>query len=133
MKEIYKDLGYTVVYERDAAHVDFKAYSIVGHEAGLLGLYDVPMYEKIGWQSSSDTTTNLEEAQTEINGTVKWDGCSHYHFGDKDGYIHVCGGHYAENLSKLIKKIFCRCGEIGKFDYEDFDICKEVTKPTIKS
>ncbi len=26
-----------------------------------------------------------------LKGCIKWDGCSHIHFGDGDGYIHLCG------------------------------------------
>lgn len=39
-------------------------------------------------------TDQFDEANRLVDGYVKWDGCSHVHFGDldSDGYMHMCGG-----------------------------------------
>ncbi len=113
MKEEYPELDVVVVYENvSGSWSEFKCYEVTGHYADDNGKYTKNIYEKEGAKSSEDTTENIDEAQTLVRGVVKWDGCSHYTFGDEDGYIHLCGGSNVKNLSEIIKKIYNRCGEL---------------------
>lgn len=105
--EKYPDIWATVVYkqEPDLVHFDFIAYRIEGLEEG-----DVPVYR--------DETTGKDSydhvvGETIVQGFVKWDGCSHYYFGDKkNSYVHFDGQAGLNNLTKLLQKIFDRCGEM---------------------
>lgn len=40
-----------------------------------------------------------------LEGTIKWDGCSHITFGD-EGYIHMCGKRYFDLHSKLMPILY---------------------------
>lgn len=51
-----------------------------------------------------------------IKGYVKWDGCSHFWFGDKDGYLHLCGKSSWDMHVRVIQTIWRFCGEHIKFD-----------------
>jgi hypothetical protein len=115
-KEIYKDIGMIVLYEHEpsGAHVNFKCYEISGYSQGVLGLFDIPFFSKKGAESSDDTTEKIEDAQTLICGTVKWDGCCHYNFGDEDGYIHLCGKHSTKNLIEVIQRVYNHSGKLMK-------------------
>ena len=92
MKEIqeWEDISITAVFEtvKDgfAPSVSFKLYELIGEYND-----GEKTYELRGATSSSETTANLEDAQTLIDGHIKWDGCSHVTFGDDEGYIHMCG------------------------------------------
>ena len=123
IQESYPEIDLTVIYEYLPHWTDFKAYEIIGHEQGDNNKFDVPMYEMKGAKSSDETTKNIEEAQTLISGVVKWDGCSHYTFGDKDGYIHLCGNQSIKNIIQAIKKIYNRSGELmERKDIDEFPI-----------
>jgi hypothetical protein len=55
---------------------------------------------------TEDETENLDEAQTMVKGLIKWDACSHIYFGDKDGYLHLCGGRNWFCFQEAIKRIW---------------------------
>ncbi len=116
MKIIETNENFTVSYEYkedDAYFVDFKVYEIVAHTEGEKGKFDVPWYEGIdGCGMDDKATEDIEKANTYIAGTVKWDGCSHFNFGDADGYIHLCGKFSMKNLQEIIEKVYVRCGEL---------------------
>lgn len=108
------DKNFTIIYENSSAFVDFKVYEIIGHSKDLLGNYTIPFYEGIdGCGLDDKSTKDLEKANTFIRGSVKWDGCSHFYFGDKEsGYIHLCGDDDIKKISSLIKKIYITCGKM---------------------
>jgi hypothetical protein len=37
---------------------------------------------------------------------IKWDGCSHFNFGDENGYLHLCGGIAFEQLGNLLRFLY---------------------------
>lgn len=116
MKETYKELNITVVYsfETGSAHVDFDVYDIMAEDTE-----GVIFYEGIDGSGADDKMTqDITKANKYINGTVKWDGCSHIYFGDKEGYIHLCGSRDFIRIGNILKKVYERCYEIGKFDYD---------------
>lgn len=46
---------------------------------------------------------------TYLRGSVKWDGCSHLHFGDCDGYIHMCGKDSFDSHIEILKAVWNIC------------------------
>jgi hypothetical protein len=126
--ETYEEIDATVAYFFDGgAHVDFEVYEIIGHQQGDSKEYDVPMYEGIGGCGADDkSTTEIGKANKYINGTVKWDGCSHVYFGD-EGYIHLCGSREFVKVGAILKKVYTRCYEIGGFDYDQLDDTRYAT------
>lgn len=113
----YTDLEVIVTYTIDKGcegiAVDFRAYEIAA--TSMEGRDE--MYVLRGASSPEGLTFNFTKAQPLIEGTVKWDGCSHYNFGN-EGYIHLCGKDYILNISELIKRIYFKCGELMNRDKE---------------
>lgn len=67
------------------------------------------VYEITGFQDKNNFS---KELYCEI--TVKWDGCSHFYFGEKDedGYLHICGVHaYIKHIS-LMRWIYDKALEL---------------------
>ena len=46
------------------------------------------VFEVVSWEVDSNAPSDVEKY---LKGYVKWDGCSHFWFGDDDGYMHLCG------------------------------------------
>jgi hypothetical protein len=67
------------------------------------------VYEVVSWNGEDDTPY---EKELYLEGTVKWDGCSHVWFGEKDekgnqdGYLHLCGKYYWDLHSELMTKVY---------------------------
>lgn len=85
-----KALGFTIVATPHDYHVDFVIYDIEGWVEGATdGVFDVPTWHRAG--SSSDWAKTLEEAEPYLHGSVKWDGCSNWHFDEQDRVmLHGC-------------------------------------------
>jgi len=68
------------------------------------------VYEVCSWEC--DETNTVSETELYLTGTIKWDGCSHVWFGEKDkngntdGYLHLCGKTYWQRHSDLMMKIY---------------------------
>lgn len=107
------DYGVTVLYTMDSestAHCDFVAVEVAAR-----GVPDnAPLYERKGATSSGDHVTDPHDAEPLVNGTVKWDGCSHVFFGEADnsGYIHLCGREAWDTLVDVLPRIYERCGQL---------------------
>lgn len=106
IENVLGEFGFTVKYINKEYAIEFLASKITGVGD------DGPVYEMKGAQSSMDTTLIFDESERFINGFIKWNGCSHYYFGDDTGYLHLCGKHNINEISKLIKIIYNRCGEL---------------------
>jgi len=67
------------------------------------------VYEVEGWELPSNKPIDL---QLYLQGTIKWDGCSHITFGDEGengittGYMHLCGGYYFKQHCRLMDALF---------------------------
>lgn len=110
-EEVLGDFGFVVEYSWDdkldkVFSVSFKVVEIVARLADSNSIE----YELEGAQDSMDTTGDFDKAQRFISGFVKWDGCSHFYFGDNQGYIHLCGRREIQKISDLIKIIYNNCG-----------------------
>jgi hypothetical protein len=91
-----------VIMDREGKSISFEIFQIAGRSVNTGENY---FYAKNA-RSSDNTTTDIDEAQTLIRGWIKWDACSHINFGDKDGYIHLCGGIAWYNFQEAIKRIW---------------------------
>lgn len=80
-----KELDFTVVATPDEYIVKFVVYEITGWGKNLdTGLWDVP-----NW--GSDFSSTLEFVEPYLHGSVKWDGCSNWHFDEQDQVmLHGC-------------------------------------------
>lgn len=61
------------------------------------------------------TATDLDgkpcETEAYLSCTIKWDGCSHFNFGD-GGYLHLCGGEYFFLHCALMRRLFEKAFEV---------------------
>jgi len=85
-------IKFTVVADVYEAHVDFSIYDIEGWvEGATKGVFDVPAWHRAGTDSYPNLVESLEEAALYLHGSVKWDGCSNWHFDEQDGgMLHGC-------------------------------------------
>lgn len=112
IEQIGDDFGVTVRYEFD----EHKAVSVNFFAVEVLGVEDngTKVYWRKGASSSTDDTCNPAEAERYVDGSVKWDGCSHYYFGDESGYLHCHGIADIEKLHEILSAIYQRCGALMK-------------------
>ena len=110
IEEVGGEFGATVRYLLNdyGVAVDFFAAEILGRE----GDTNKPLYWRKGSDSSEDNTSNFSDAERYVEGSVKWDGCSHVSFGDENGYLHLCGRADFDKLAEVLTTIHERCGEI---------------------
>ncbi len=87
---------FLIKIENDVEYqMEFEVYEVGGGEENKeTGKYDVPC--------------NLE---LYLTGAIKWDGCSHIWFGEKeegkqDGYLHLCGKYCWEKHNKMMNALF---------------------------
>ena len=74
------------------------------------------VYEATGWAGDNNEIVDTEHYLT---GYVKWDGCSHFNFGNNDGYMHLCGKHDWESLKDVMDALWEVCRKkIINFDEE---------------
>jgi len=66
-----------------------------------------------------DMTIDLDRAEILVKGSIKWDGCSHNTFGDRNGYIHACSRSEMVRFGELFNKLFEIAQELmpGNGDY----------------
>ena len=106
----WKDLDMTArfidnVWDGEAHGYELGIYEIVGCDGNNPKEL---LYERKGATQSGDySTEGLEDAQPYLTGFIKWDGCSHFWFGEK-GYLHLCGLETIENLQKILQKLIDR-------------------------
>ena len=92
------------------ANVDFEA-----KEDAYYPNNDTQGFTTFDTLNDGSFTDKFEDGDDYISGTVKWDGCSHYYFGD-EGYLHLCGKQPIKCLQETIEHIYKVCGEIMKKD-----------------
>lgn len=71
------------------------------------------VYDVIAWGEDKDTGKYTIPSNVELylTATIKWDGCSHFWFGEEedgkqDGYINVCGKHCFEEHIMLMRELY---------------------------
>lgn len=112
----WDDLDATVEYAVESHALDATVYEVAGHGPDAAGAFTVPLYERRGG-SGSDFVTDLADAAPMVHVMVKWDGCSHYYFGDSDGYLHRCGEKRVRALARIVERLF----ELGRDTVPSFD------------
>lgn len=121
LTETDKELGVTILYTVYSHWVDFRAYEIEGHNKDENGEWTIPRYDFYANEEEltsdpygirdKEPEDEIEDGTT-ICGSVKWDGCSHLHFGNLNGYYHACGKKNFALLQQLLGKVFARAGEL---------------------
>ena len=107
VEQIGEDYGITVRYRVCEAFVEFFAAEV------LYLAENRRWYGRKGdFSPMNNPTKELDEAERLIEGSVKWDGCANYNFGDDNGYLHLCGAINVDDLAKVITEIHRRCGEL---------------------
>jgi len=84
------------------------------------------VYEVSAWKEDPKTKRYTVPCDVELylTATIKWDGCSHFWFGEEedgkqDGYIHLCGKCCFDKHVKLIQELFeFGSKRIKRFDHE---------------
>jgi hypothetical protein len=109
IEQIGDAFGVTVRYEigeYGKVTIDFYAAEVIAvAEDGT------KFYARAGSGSSEDDTDEFDFAARLVSGSVKWDGCSHYNFGE-GGYLHMHSRGDLETLSNALAVIYERCGEL---------------------
>lgn len=95
------DLSFTVVAVPHSHWVEYTIYDIE-----LVGNDGRPLWHKAGAPCSPCPVKTLEEAEPYLHGTVKWDGCSNWHFDEQERVmLHCCS---REELLRF-SEVMARC------------------------
>jgi hypothetical protein len=79
------ELGYTIVAEPQGHHVDYTVYEVVATDM------DGKLFWGGGECGMEGMVETLEDAEPYLHGSVKWDGCSNWHFDEQDRVmLHGC-------------------------------------------
>lgn len=73
-------------------------------------MWEFKVYESKIYTNNFEDCTD-DDIELYVSGTIKWDGCSHVWFGNKeekgyDGYLHLCGEYCWENHNKLMSYLW---------------------------
>jgi hypothetical protein len=80
--------------------VAFEVHSLQLHDDGKGRPYK---FEKRGATHSGEVTTDPNDSEPYVKGTIKWDGCSHVNF---LGYIHACSRQELVRFGQLFDRLF---------------------------
>ncbi len=108
--KVCEDLNFTIVAKPDTHHVDYAIYQIAGIDVtvvnGKLQNGEVSYESK---DNNNEHTYSTEAARVFLHGSVKWDGCSNWHFDEQDEcMIHGCS---RSDLSR-IGKVMALCWDL---------------------
>ena len=87
------------------------------------------VYKISAWERHQETTEHVEysvpiEVKLYLSASIKWDGCSHFLFGEKEngqysGYLYLCGKYYFDLHTQLMQELFeFASTNIKRFDKE---------------
>lgn len=96
----FEEHDVTVRWSAFSHHLDFEAKEDTLQPDGS-HLYS--WFDKDGCQEFG---SEFERGERFVEGTVKWDGCSHLNFGDKNGYLHLCGARCFNRLTFVLTEMF---------------------------
>lgn len=98
------------------AHLDDEAVIMAASESTMMAFWVVyPLFETseggMVYQlkdapGQPDPTTDIDQAECLMRGTIKWDGCMDLMLGDSRGSIHFCGRHSALIFDRAIRAVF---------------------------
>lgn len=76
---------------------------------------DFTVWKVTTWKNKHEP--DHESLERFIKGEIKWDGCSHIYFGDENGYLHLCGRGYFDNMKNVLDAVWAKAErEIEHFD-----------------
>jgi hypothetical protein len=94
---MFEDFGFVINFTNIEEHyVSFEVEEVVAYELGDKQNYESQLY---------------------LTGTIKWDSCSHFWFGERengeqDGYLHICGVKSFEKHIKLLEFLYKKAFEL---------------------
>ena len=102
VEDVLGEFGFRVAWEPKEYMADFKVFEVVAICQGA------PEFEIVDGKGE-DFTPDISLAQEYMNGTIKWDGCSHIY---SAGYWHMCGmSSFAKHVA-LMKYLHRRAFEL---------------------
>jgi hypothetical protein len=94
----FKDLGFTVLAKPESHHVDYVIYDHEGFDD-----QGNPLFPKANSSVSPDPVKNIEDSEPYLHGSVKWDGCSNWHFDEQERImLHGCCKEDIERFGKVM-------------------------------
>lgn len=93
----------------DGGYINF-LIKIITKGEDLQYRMEFEVYEVNSWECDDSNTP--AETELYLEGTIKWDGCSHVWFGekdendDRDGYLHLCGKTCWQLHADVMMKIY---------------------------
>jgi hypothetical protein len=95
----FPELDFVVKITPGEYHADYAIYEILGtHVDGTF------VYNKAGADSTMEPVETIEEAQIFAHGSVKWDGCSNWHFDITDDcMLHGCDRETLLNVGRILE------------------------------
>lgn len=102
MSEIkhFDDLAFTVVATPHSHRVEYVIYDCVGYtEDGK------PLWSHKKPECCSDLVDCVSDAAIYLHGSVKWDGCSNWHFDEQDRVmLHGCSREHLLRLGEVMAR-----------------------------
>lgn len=97
-RELFRDIGFSTVATPRGTHaVDFAIYDVVGFDDE-----DRPLFAMRG-SNSFNPVGSVEESEPFASGTVKWDGCSDWHFDECERVmVHGCSRHDVTRIGDVL-------------------------------
>lgn len=110
--EVWLDIGqgWCVRYETTETWLDFKAWEVVGVEVS-------PNPGRKSFHAKglgSEQVYTVEEAEPDLTGYVKWDGCSEMTIGQP----HFCGAADVAQFCEVMKAVHALALKIPRVDYD---------------
>ena len=102
---------------RHLPDVDFTVVATVSEYLLEVNAYAILCREPLMWELSDTVTTDytedLAKAAVFLHGSVKWDGCSNWHFDGQDAcMIHFCCVEHGQALGKLFEALYAMAAEL---------------------
>jgi hypothetical protein len=114
-QKYFKDLQFYVVATPHSHYVDYAIYDIEGEYSD-----ETPLFHKKGSITSPDPVEEIENAEPYLHGSVKWDGCSDWHFDAQEGVmLHGC----SRNDISRFGEVMARCWDWTQDLCENWDPC----------
>lgn len=76
--------------------IEVRASSVLWEENG------VPVFKRDGWTISPDPETDFDKSARDLDGFIKWDGCSDWHTAGQ----HFCGPDEVEAWAHLMREAY---------------------------
>lgn len=111
---LYEDLEFFVVAESFQHRIDVVVYPVFGMlKDGVLEKQSDGRPYFVEKKMGGSPVTSLEEAEVQLSGSVKWDGCSNWSlFGDPHCMTHFCSKQEAVDIGTLLGRLYDLAAEM---------------------